>query len=361
MSKNEELTLQTGPYQTTLVGTEVTRPSTEKEWENYGQILKRVEEAKQWAIGDWLLDGMNHFEAEHGKNKKYEGTGLYEKAEWLTEIPKNSLMKFKSITDLFEFCHRRQNLTFEHHRTVAYLKKVEVVKDKKLPQGRMQWSKEPDKDKMQELLEEAGKEKKRIDEKARMLTTKELNELVKQYKSNKEREFALHNSPEKYDIIYADPPWEYGDKLIEEYGAAEHHYPSMTIKELCDLSVNDITADNAVLFFWVTSPLLEECFEVINAWGFQYKTSFVWDKEEHNYGHYNSVRHEFLLVCTKGSYLPQNNELFNSVQTIKRSEIHSQKPEKFREIIEEMYPNGRKIELFAREEYENWEVWGNEI
>jgi len=165
----------------------------------------------------------------------------------------------------------------------------------------------------------------------------------------------------KYRIIYADPPWQYGDKLTDGYGAADNHYPTMSIQELCELPIKEFADENAVLFLWVTSPMLEECFEVIKAWGFKYKTSFVWDKVKHNMGHYNSVRHELLLVCTKGSCLPDNNKLFDSVVSIERSDKHSEKPEYFREIIDALYPYGKKIELFARKKVNGWDVWGNQI
>jgi len=163
----------------------------------------------------------------------------------------------------------------------------------------------------------------------------------------------------KYRIIYADPPWKYNDKLIDGYGPAEFHYPTMTIQELCGLPIKNITEDNAVLFLWVTSPLLEECFAIIHAWGFEYKTSFVWDKVKHNMGHYNSVRHEFLLVCTRGSCTPDNLKLYDSVQSIERTD-HSVKPEEFRNIIDDIYPNGKRIELFSRREIAGWNRWGNE-
>jgi N6-adenosine-specific RNA methylase IME4 len=85
----------------------------------------------------------------------------------------------------------------------------------------------------------------------------------------------------------------------------------------------------------------------------------VWDKIKHNKGHYNSVRHEFLLVCTKGSCVPDEAKLFDSVQSIEKTE-HSQKPEEFREIIDTLYNKGRKIELFARKHTDNWDTWGFE-
>lgn len=166
----------------------------------------------------------------------------------------------------------------------------------------------------------------------------------------------------KYRIFYADPPWAYGDTRtgLEGYSAAVDHYPAMSIEELCALPVKEAAEDNAVLFLWVTSPLLEECFAVVKAWGFQYKTSFIWDKVRHNVGHYNSVRHELLLICTRGSCTPDNVKLFDSVQTIERTDKHSQKPAEFRDIIETLYTSGNKIELFCREPAPGWAVWGNE-
>jgi len=167
----------------------------------------------------------------------------------------------------------------------------------------------------------------------------------------------------KYRVIYADPPWKYGNDGIinnDNYGHVGRHYPSMSIRELCDLPVKELANEDSVLFLWVTSPLLAECFDVITAWGFEYKTSFVWDKVKHNFGHYNSVRHEFLLICTRGSCTPDELTLFDSVQTIERTNSHSQKPEEFRSIIDKLYTRGSRIELFARETYPGWESWGNE-
>lgn len=173
----------------------------------------------------------------------------------------------------------------------------------------------------------------------------------------------------KYRVIYADPPWKYGDELTENYGATRYHYPPQTISELCEgigdsgtrMPVEEIAEESAVLFLWVTSPLLEDAFKIIKAWGFKYKASFVWDKIKHNMGHYNSVRHEFLLVCTRGSCLPDVGTLFDSVQAVERSDRHSEKPKLFREIIDQLYPHGNRIELFARSQTEGWEIYGNQL
>jgi len=167
----------------------------------------------------------------------------------------------------------------------------------------------------------------------------------------------IFTTEKKYRVIYADPPWSYGDKQnIDGLGGAEKHYPTMPLEDICALPIP--AEDNAVLFLWVTSPMLEDCFKVINAWGFKYKSSFVWNKVKHNMGHYNSVRHELLLICTKGSCTPDNVKLFDSVVTVERTE-HSKKPDVFRNMIDTLYPTGNRLEMFAREASDGWDVWGN--
>ena len=171
------------------------------------------------------------------------------------------------------------------------------------------------------------------------------------------RHIDIFTTDKKYRVIYADPPWSYNDKQdTEKLGGAVKHYPTMSLEEICKLPV---PADkNAVLFLWTTSPMLEDAFKVINSWGFKYKSSFIWDKISHAMGHYNSVRHEFLLVCVRGNCTPDVAKLFDSVVSIERSE-HSRKPAKFREIIDTIYPIGERLEMFAREAPEGWDVWGN--
>lgn len=176
--------------------------------------------------------------------------------------------------------------------------------------------------------------------------------------------------PGKFRVIYADPPWQYNDsgKINESdgYGRAERHYPTLSLKDICELvdkdgrQVTELPAENAVLFLWATSPLLVEALTVIKAWGFEYKASFIWDKVRHNFGHYNSVRHELLLVSTCGSCLPDISKLYASVVSIERSDWHSEKPSYFREMIDELY-TGPRIELFARSMVDGWTTWGNEV
>lgn len=177
-------------------------------------------------------------------------------------------------------------------------------------------------------------------------------------KHGKEAEFPTG----KYRVIYADPPWSYGNSMPNiTFGEQADHYAPMSIEDICALDVAGVAEDDAVLFLWVTSPILEESFEVVKAWGFTYKSSFVWDKVHHVMGHYNSVRHELLLVCTRGSCQPDIQRLFDSVVTQERTEKHSEKPEIFRQMIDTIYPYGARIELFARERADGWEVFGNEL
>lgn len=187
---------------------------------------------------------------------------------------------------------------------------------------------------------------------------------VQRYGRNYAHKQAVENTPplpsDKYRVIYADPPWKYGNTMPDYFTEQADHYVLMTVKEICEMPVKDIAEDNAVLFLWVTSPILRESFDVVSAWGFEYKSSFVWDKIAHNMGHYNSVRHELLLVCTRGSCTPDIAKLFDSVQSIERTQ-HSEKPEYFRHIIDTLYPNGKRIELFARKQVANWETYGNEV
>lgn len=167
----------------------------------------------------------------------------------------------------------------------------------------------------------------------------------------------IYNTKNKYKIIYADPPWSYNNNTTGTQ--PKDHYKLMNLKDICDMPIKTISEENAVLFLWVVVPQIEEALQVIKSWGFKYKTHFIWDKIKHNMGHYSSVRHELLFICTKGSCMPEYCKLFDSVYSEERTE-HSKKPEYFRDIINILYPNGNRIELFARCKMKGWDFYGNE-
>ncbi len=167
----------------------------------------------------------------------------------------------------------------------------------------------------------------------------------------------------KYQVILADPPWKY-PHTQEFYGQdVEKHYKTLTIEELCTMPIKNMAADDCVLYLWTTSPLLEKAFEVIKAWGFEYKTCMIWDKVKHNMGFYCSVRHELLLIAGIGSSKPEDASAANQTDSVyveERTE-HSKKPEFFYGMIEKLHTGKlKKIELFARNKRAGWDAWGNE-
>ena len=177
----------------------------------------------------------------------------------------------------------------------------------------------------------------------------------------------IFNTDKKYNIIYADPPWKYGGGKDKNFrGLAVDHYPTMKTKDICNIPVNNIAAD-AVLFMWVTYPQLEDAFKVASAWGFKYRTAaFTWVKFGKNgkpcfgLGFWTRSNAEICLIFTKGNYPRRVN---NKVEQIILSERlkHSKKPSEARTRIVELLGDLPRIELFAREEYDGWDCWGNEI
>lgn len=168
----------------------------------------------------------------------------------------------------------------------------------------------------------------------------------------------------KYRVLYVDPPWKYNDKrsgMESGYVPAENHYPTMSVSELEVLDVRALAADDSVLFCWATFPLLPDALEVIRAWGFKYKTAFVWDKQRANFGHYHDASAELLVVATRGSGTPEIDERMKQVQSWAHPGEHSRKPDEARQMIDKLYPNGPRIELFRRGDAPaGWDVWGNE-
>jgi len=168
-----------------------------------------------------------------------------------------------------------------------------------------------------------------------------------------------------YRVIYADPPWSYGTShhLISPEGSDSrpHAYPTMTMDALKGMGVKEMAAENAVLFMWATVPLLPLQLEIVEAWGFEYKTLIVWDKIRPNVSTYTRANVELLVVATRGSCVPEISEREDQVQRVERPGAHSAKPEHFRELIDKLYPSGPRIELFRRGDAPNgWGAWGNE-
>lgn len=165
----------------------------------------------------------------------------------------------------------------------------------------------------------------------------------------------------RYGVIYADPPWSF-EPYSTDTGmdrAADNHYPTMSLDAIAALAVP--AADDCVLFLWATVPMLPEALKVMAAWGFTYKSHFVWVKDKAGTGYWNRNRHELLLIGTRGSVpAPAPGEQYSSVIDAVRA-VHSAKPFAFHEIIEAMFPTLPRLEMFARgDAFAGWDRWGNE-
>lgn len=165
----------------------------------------------------------------------------------------------------------------------------------------------------------------------------------------------------RFPVIYADPPWQYDFMSVNAW-KVENHYPTMTTQAICNLPISNITTKDAILFMWATAPKLADAMRAIQSWGFTYKTCAIWDKEWTGMGNYFRVQHELLLIATRGNIPPPTTDNRPaSIVKFKRSTKHSEKPEVFYGIIEAMYPELPKLELFARTTRKGWKSWGNEI
>lgn len=172
-------------------------------------------------------------------------------------------------------------------------------------------------------------------------------------------------SQKKYNIIYADPPWQYDRKKVQ--GAAEWHYDTMSVEDICKLGIEEITDKDAVLFLWATFPKLSEALRVIKAWGFQYKTvAFVWLKQNksgkgwfYGLGFWTRGNAEICLLATKGKPHRYSNAVHQFIISPLRQ--HSQKPDETRDKIVALMGNLPRVELFARTKTDGWDVWGNEV
>jgi N6-adenosine-specific RNA methylase IME4 len=136
----------------------------------------------------------------------------------------------------------------------------------------------------------------------------------------------------------------------------------MSNEDIAAMPIKDIAADDAVLFLWSTSAHLAEAMKVIDAWGFTYKSQLIWNKGNIGWGYYFRGQHELLLLATRGSPgTPPASARFPSVLNSPRCE-HSQKPDEVYTMIEKMYPDLPKLELFARgAKRPGWASWGNEV
>lgn len=173
--------------------------------------------------------------------------------------------------------------------------------------------------------------------------------------------------PDKqYQVIYADPPWSYDDKMAGHSFSLDHEYQTQSLEWIKALPVQTIADRDCALFLWVVSPLLTEGLDVLDAWGFKYKTlAFVWSKETSqgrsvsNLGRWTMGNVELVILGTKGKPKRAVKNVKQLVVALRQE--HSRKPDVVRKRIAELMGDVPKIELFARQQYPGWDAWGNEV
>lgn len=180
----------------------------------------------------------------------------------------------------------------------------------------------------------------------------------------------------KYNIIYADCPWQYSDKMVGHGMGAETHYTTQGNEWIKNMPIKDMTDKDCVLFLWAVSPLLPEALEVMEAWGFKFKTiAFNWVKNNtngnfvHNMGRWTMGNCELCLLGTKGKPKRLRRDIKQLV--ISQRNKHSAKPNIIRKLIVDLMGDLPRLELFARgnkskdlfghNKYEGWSVFGNQV
>ncbi len=209
-------------------------------------------------------------------------------------------------------------------------------------------------DKAPDLLPEIQAGRVTLPEAKKQIRQREKAERVAEIAS---REPAPLQAEGTFSVLYVDPPWRY--EHAEPTRAIENHYPTMSLDEI---KAMDVPADDdAVLFLWAPSPKLAEAMQVLDAWGFGYRTCMVWVKDRIGMGYYARQRHELLLIAKRGNFpVPDPEDRPDSVIEAALGQ-HSAKPDVVYEVIERMYPTvERKVELFARRPRDGWAAWGNQ-
>jgi N6-adenosine-specific RNA methylase IME4 len=314
------------PGERTRVGWAPPKGMSFDDWLLCGQLFDEMEGAVQWWRGDWWI---------YGAERKYgNGEDIAEKAG----VNYQTIRNYGSVSQAFELSRRRDNLTFSHHAEVAAL-----------PPADQDWW-------LDQAIEGDGKKR---------WSSNRLRAAIAQGKAfQRTRKVELDAATlGKFVILYADPPWQYENPPMGGSNRSiENHYPTMTLEEICALPVGDVAHDEAVLFMWATSPKLYECMKVLDAWAFTYRTDMVWIKDQIGMGYHVRGKHESLLIAKRGELPPPAVDARpESVIEAPRLE-HSAKPPVLYDIIDRMYPDVRKIELFGRapEQRKLWTAWGNQ-
>ena len=162
-----------------------------------------------------------------------------------------------------------------------------------------------------------------------------------------------------YSVIVADPPWPYENRADDVTHRAAGPYPGMPIKDICALDVRSLAADDAILWLWTTNFHMREAFTVVEAWGFEHKTILTWAKDRFGFGDWLRNQTEHVIMAVRGRpIVTLTNE-----STLLAAPVgaHSEKPDALFERVERLCPASRYLELFARQQRDGWDSWGNAV
>lgn len=295
-------------------------------WAAVGDTLKSIEHSVMWWIGDWLRFG----ERRYGE--------MYAQAVEVTGKSYDTLAQAKWVSGCYQSCERSQNLPWSHHLVAAPLPPADRTEALRLAEANG-WS-------VRELKQEVSRRKTVAALPmgvAETCTVSDLNVLVAK--------------GQKFGTIYADPPWQYDNQGTR--ASTENHYSGLTIDQLIELPVGELALPDAHLQLWTTNAFLFDCQRLFEAWGFEYRSSFVWVKPQMGIGNYWRNSHEFLLTAIRGNAKRFNDHSLKSWGQFDRG-AHSAKPEQIRQMIEKASP-GPYLEMFGRRTAPGWVVWGNQI
>ena len=180
----------------------------------------------------------------------------------------------------------------------------------------------------------------------------------------------IYNTDNEYSLIYADPPWKQskgGAKNVRKNSSGTPlDYPVCSLEEIKEhlRQAISLTEENSILFLWTIDKYLFEAQEIAESMGYKLHARMIWNKVTGIPAAF-TVRygHEYLLYMYRGKLIPVAKEERGKIHTVftEQATKHSKKPQKAHEIIERLYPNLSKIELYAREYRDGFDCWGNEV
>jgi N6-adenosine-specific RNA methylase IME4 len=166
----------------------------------------------------------------------------------------------------------------------------------------------------------------------------------------------------EHQIVLADPPWRFASNSDAKPGKnARGHYPCMRLEDIAAIDVKSMASRDALLFMWVTVPFARLAFDVMDAWGFTYKSQVVWIKDRIATGYWARNRHEMVYIGRRGKFPCPRPAMFPDSVMQGQQRQHSRKPDALHDAIDAAFPNASKIEMFARERRHGWSAWGNEV